>query len=124
VAEEGPAAEDLDLAAQLEAELANLRLADVLLQTVALASTIAYRKLTPESRDLEEARLAIDTLRALMPLVEGKVPPEASRDMQQAVMNLQLLYASAASPSTPPPEPAATEAPADQEDEGAVDGGG
>jgi hypothetical protein len=112
--EGGAAPADEDLAAQLQAELESLKVTDILLQTVALASTIAYRRLTPESRDLEEARLAIDTLRALVPLLEARIPADAGRDMQQAVMNLQLLYASAAAPPAPPPS----------DDEGEKENGG
>ena len=43
-------------------------------------------------RDLEQARLAIDALKALQPLL----PEEAQRDVQQVVANLQLAYADAA----------------------------
>ena len=63
-------------------------------------STIAqlgYAKLGEEARDLEQARIAIDSLRALLPVLEGNAPEEAARDYRQVVANLQLAYAEAAS---------------------------
>jgi hypothetical protein len=55
-------------------------------------ASLAYGKLAPDLRDLGEARLAIDALRALLPLI-----PEAERrDIQEVVTNLQLAYADAA----------------------------
>ena len=59
----------------------------------ALAS-LAFGKLAPDLRDLEQARLAIDALKALGPLLdEGP-----RRDIQQVVANLQLAYVEAAAP--------------------------
>ena len=51
-----------------------------------------HGKLAPEVRDLEQARLAIDALKALVPVL----PEERSRELQQLVANLQLAYADAA----------------------------
>jgi hypothetical protein len=65
-------------------------------------------KLDRSSRDLEQARLAIESLRALVPLLEGFVPAEVVRDFQQVVSNLQLAYASAvAEPGDDAPEESA-----------------
>jgi hypothetical protein len=57
-----------------------------------MLASLAYGKLAPDLRDLDEARLAIDALRALLPLV----PEEHRRDIQEVVTNLQLAYADAA----------------------------
>lgn len=57
---------------------------------------LGYAKLEESSRDLDQARLAIDVLQALVPKLEGHVPAELSRDLGQMVANLQLAYASAA----------------------------
>ena len=54
--------------------------------------SLAYGKLAPDLRDLEQARLAIDALRALLPLI----PEEHRRDIQEVAANLQLAYADAA----------------------------
>jgi hypothetical protein len=57
-----------------------------------MLASLAYGKLAPDLRDLDEARLAIDALRALLPLI----PEEHRRDIQEVVTNLQLAYAEAA----------------------------
>jgi hypothetical protein len=79
-------------AEQLVDELRKMKVGDMLLHTSSMFASLAYGKLAPETRDLDDARLAIDALRALVPLV-----PEAQRgDIQQVVTNLQLAYADAA----------------------------
>jgi hypothetical protein len=89
------------LAEQLAEELAKLRVEDVLVGTLIQVSSIGYRKLgltdeTKDERDLEQVRLAIDTMRALTPVLENVVPDELIRDFNQSVANLQLAYAKAA----------------------------
>jgi hypothetical protein len=79
---------------ELQAELAKLTVSDLLLQTVYSISSLGYHRLRGDSRDLEQARLAIDALRALVPVLEGEIPGDALRDFNQVVANLQLAYAS------------------------------
>jgi hypothetical protein len=59
-------------------------------------SSLGYRKLSEEDRDLDQARLAIETLTALLPVLEGTVADELVRDFKQVTSNLQLAYADAA----------------------------
>ena len=59
-------------------------------------SSLGYRRLTEEERDLEQARVAIEALRALVPIVGGSLPEETTRDFNQVIANMQLAYASAA----------------------------
>jgi hypothetical protein len=80
---------------EIQAELAKLKVSDLLLQTVYSVSSLGYHRLSGEGRDLEQARLAIDALRALVPVLEGAIPEDALRDFNQVVANLQLAYASA-----------------------------
>jgi hypothetical protein len=55
-----------------------------------------------EARDLEQARLAIETLRALEPVLrEGGLDEAIVRDLEQARTNLQLAYAKAVSEAEP-----------------------
>jgi len=96
-----PSAEELKLVEQLQAELDRLQVSDLLLQTVYTISSLGYHRLTGESKDLEQARLAIEALRALLPVLEGVVPEEAVRDFNQVLVNMQLAYASAAGESQP-----------------------
>jgi hypothetical protein len=56
---------------------------------------LGYAKLEAEGRDLEQAKLAIESLRALTPVLAGSVPVEVLHDFEQATANLQLAYAKA-----------------------------
>ena len=89
------------LAQQLAEELRRLRIEDVLIQTLITISSIGYRRLgltedTKGDRDLQQAKLAIDTMTALTPVLENVVPAELIREFQQSVASLQLAYAQAA----------------------------
>ena len=92
-------AEDERLIQQLEEELKKLKVADLLVQTLYTVSSLAYRKLSEEDRDLDQVRLAIEALRALVPVLEGAVGDEVVRDFKQVTSNLQLAYADAAKPA-------------------------
>jgi hypothetical protein len=87
---------DEELMQQLEEELKKLKVSDLLVQTLYTMSSLAYRKLSPEDRDLDQARLAIEALRALVPVLEGAVADDVLRDFRQVTSNLQLAYADAA----------------------------
>jgi hypothetical protein len=92
--------EEERLAQELLEELRRLKVEDVLIQTLVTVSSIGYRRLgltedSREDRDLEQARLAIDTMRALTPVLGNFVPAELIRDFNQSVANLQLAYAQA-----------------------------
>ncbi len=78
--------------------LRQLTVSDVLVQTFSTVASLAYQRLAQEQRDLEQARLAIEALRALVPVLEGSVPPELRRDFEQVTANLQLAYAEAVAP--------------------------
>ncbi|HET6643745.1 MAG TPA: hypothetical protein VFG93_10755 [Gaiellaceae bacterium] len=87
---EEPSPEEL-----LEA-LRQMKVSDLLLSTMATVAQLGFAKLDESSRDLEQARLAIDGVRAMIGALEGAVPEEVLRDFNQVVANLQLAYASAA----------------------------
>jgi hypothetical protein len=89
--------EQQKLVDELQAELAKLKVSDLLLQTLYTVSSLGYHRLSGEAKDLDQARLAIEALKALMPVLEGSVPDEAMRDFQQVLANMQLAYASAVS---------------------------
>jgi hypothetical protein len=80
---------------ELQSELAKLTIADLLLQTLHSISLLSYHRLSGEGRDLEQARLGIEALRALVPVLDGAVPEEALRDFNQVLANLQLAYGAA-----------------------------
>ena len=91
---------DEQLLRQLEEELKKLNVADLLLQTLYTVSSLGYRKLAEDDRDLDQARLAIEALRALLPVLEGSVGEDVLRDFKQVTSNLQLAYADAAQGKT------------------------
>jgi hypothetical protein len=73
-------------------ELRKLKVGDMITSAASMLASLAYGKLAPDLRDLDEAKLAIDALRALLPLI----PEDHRRDIQEVVSNLQLAYADAA----------------------------
>jgi hypothetical protein len=79
-----------------------LRVSDILLGTLASLVQIGYAKLG--EGDGEQTRLAIEALRAVLPVLEGAVPDDAVRDLRQATANLQLAYASKLSETPPAPD--------------------
>ena len=80
---------------QLLEALSRLQVSDLLVQSLSTVSSLAYHRLAEESRDLEQARLAIEALRALVPVLRGAVPDELVRDFERVTANLQLAYADA-----------------------------
>ncbi len=87
---------DDELINQLEEELKTLKVSDLLVQTLYTVSSLGYRRLSEQDRDLEQARLAIEALRVLLPVLEGSASEELVRDFKQVTANLQLAYANAA----------------------------
>jgi hypothetical protein len=73
-----------------------IEVADLLLSTAATLAQLGFAKLDESTRDLEQARLAIDGMKSLLGTLEGAVPEEVLRDFQQVVANLQVAYAEAA----------------------------
>ena len=62
---------------QLIEQIKQLRVADLILSTVTTLAQIAYAKLEESSRDLDQARLAIDSIQVLLPKLEGHVPADS-----------------------------------------------
>ena len=86
---------------QLVEAIKQMRVSDLVVSTVTTLAQLAYAKLEEGTRDVDQARLAIDSLRALVPQLEGHVPAELLRDLNAMVANLQLAYASAAAGKGP-----------------------
>ena len=97
-AEQGmrPPTED-ELRAAYEEEMKRLRVEDVVVQTTISLMNLGARKagLAPGSedeRDLGQVQMAIDGARALLPLVEPQLGPNAA-PIREALSQLQLAYA-------------------------------
>ena len=97
-----------ELRAAYEAELKRLRVEHVLLDNVAALANLGMRRTglapgTEGERDPAQVRLAIESLRALMPVLE-QVAPAQIPAIRDAVSQLQMAYvriapeASAAAP--------------------------
>jgi hypothetical protein len=88
---------------ELREALDKVGVADVLLQAVSATASLGFRRISPEARDLPQARLAIESIRALEPVLrEGGVDEAVVRDLEQARANLQLAYAKALSDEEAP----------------------
>ena len=104
---------DPELLARLAAEVQRLPIRDLLVQTIGTISSLAWGRFSGPGRDLKQARLAIDALRALVPVVAPTVSEQAGRDLNAVVSSLQLAYVKAlAEEPAPAPPPAAPEEPA------------
>jgi O-acetyl-ADP-ribose deacetylase (regulator of RNase III) len=79
-------------AEQLVDELRKAKVSDLLVHTSSLLASLAFGKLSADVQDLEQARLAIDALAAIEPLLADN----QRRDIQQVLTNLRLAYAEAA----------------------------
>ena len=76
--------------AQLEEEIRNVRVEDVVLQSVVSILNLSARRIAKDDeRDLEQAKIGIDAGRALVDLVK----PDAQPQLRQAISELQVLYA-------------------------------
>lgn len=79
-----------ELREQLEEEIRNVRVEDVLLQSLVSVLNLTARRIAKEDeRDLEQARVGIDACRALVDLL----PEEAAKQVREALSELQMLYA-------------------------------
>lgn len=83
-----------------EEELRNafdkVAVSDILVNSLSAVASLGFHRLSPEGRDLRQARFAIEALRALEPVLrEGGVDDTIVRDLEQARSNLQLAYAKA-----------------------------
>ena len=86
-----PVSESADPVATAEELLKQLKVSDVLLGSLASLVQVGYAKLG--EGETGQVRLAIEALRAVMPVLEGSAPDDAVRDLRQATANLQLAYA-------------------------------
>ena len=97
--QERPPTEE-ELRAAYEAELKRIRVEDVIVQTVVSLVNLGGRKAglapgTEDERDLDQVRQAIEGVRALLPIVEADLGPDAAR-IREALSQLQMVYAQGA----------------------------
>ena len=105
---------DEELRARLEEELKKITVEDILLQTVVTLVNLGGQRLglteeTRDARDLAQARVAIEAVRALMPLIEER--GDMIQPLRDALSQLQLAYAREAQEAPPEKPEQASEAP-------------
>ena len=87
---------------ELREALDKVGVADILLNALSATASIGFRRVSADARDLGEVKLAIESLRALEPVLrEAGVDEAVVRDLEQARTNLQLAYASAVAEESP-----------------------
>jgi hypothetical protein len=85
---------------ELREALDKIAVSDILVNALTAAVSIGFRRVSPEARDLDQARLAIESVRSLEPVLrDSGVDDAIVRDLEQARTNLQLAYAKAVSES-------------------------
>jgi len=94
--QERPPTEE-ELRAMYEEELKRVRVEDVLVQTIVSLINLAGRKAglapgTEDERDLDQVRMAIEAVRAMLPQVEPVLGPDAPK-IRDALSQLQMAYA-------------------------------
>ncbi len=103
-----------ELRAAYEAELSRLTTTDMIAQTAVSLLNLGARRLAPPNedptrpseRDLDQARDAIDAVRALLEILERRIPQEL-RPLREALSRLQMAYArELGTPTTQPTQPA------------------
>jgi hypothetical protein len=91
---------DEELQKALEEQMRRLTVMDVLVQTAVTLVNLGAQKLG-EERDLDQARQAIEGVKALMPLL----PDEVHQPLRDALSQLQMAFArESQDPGGPPPE--------------------
>jgi hypothetical protein len=115
-AEPGHAPSEEELRAAYEAQLSKLRVEHIVLDNVVMLINLGMRRTgmapgTEAERDPAQVRLAIESVRALLPQVEAIAPAEAGQ-IRDALSQLQLAYVriGGQAPGEGTPEPAASEA--------------
>ncbi len=85
-----------ELRAAYEAQVKKLRVEDILLENVVTLANLGMRRTglapgTEDERDPDQVRLAIESIRVLLPLVEQTAPKQAA-PIRDAVSRLQLAF--------------------------------
>ena len=84
---------------ELREQLKQLRIEDVLLQTVVTLINLSGRRLTVEGeKDVEQAKTGIEAVRALLPLC----PEEQAGPIKEALSQLQMIYVRETQQPEPP----------------------
>jgi hypothetical protein len=86
----GTAPDQEELQRRLEEQLRQVRVQDLLLESVASILNLSARRISKQDeRDLEQGRLGIEAVRAVLELLE----PGPREQVREALSQVQMLYA-------------------------------
>jgi hypothetical protein len=85
-----------ELRAAYEAEIKKIRVEQILLEQIVSIVNLGMRRTglapgTEDERDIDQVRVAIEAVRALMPLIERSAPAQAGQ-IRDALSQLQLAF--------------------------------
>lgn len=89
-------------AEDLAEELLKIKVSDLVVQGAVGLIQLGTIRISGEQRDLAQARLAIDTLRALEPILRKQVSSEMADELLGALGSMQLAFAAAVSDKAEP----------------------
>ena len=93
---------------RIEEQLRKVRVQDLLLESVVSVLNLAARRIAKEDeRDLEQGRIGIEAVRAVV----GLLDPEPAAQVQSALSEVQMLYAKHANEGGEPPQEGGSQAP-------------
>ena len=120
---EGPQPTEEEMRAAYEEQLKALRVEDVVVETIVSLLNLGGRKAglvpgTEDEADAEQVRIAVEGVRALLPLVEAPLGENAGQ-LREALAQLQRAYVQLAGPVATGGAPGASDAPAAPGDPGA-----
>lgn len=99
------------LRAAYEAEIKRIRVEQVLLENVVTLINLGMRRTglmpgTEDERDPGQVTVAVDSVRALLPMIE-RIAPEQLQPIREALSQLQLAFVQSSSQGSAGAEPAA-----------------
>src|SRR6476620_12534667 len=96
--EAGAQPSEEEVRARIEEQLRKVRVQDLLLESVVSVLNLTARRIAKEDeRDLEQARVGIEAVRAMVGLLEG----EQAEQVRSALSQVQVLYAKHAGDGEP-----------------------
>jgi hypothetical protein len=97
---EGGQPSEEEIRARIEEQLRNVRVQDLLLESVVSVINLSARRIAKEDeRDLEQARVGIEAVRAIVELLDE----EPAKQVREALSQVQMLYAQHAEGAAAPP---------------------
>jgi hypothetical protein len=106
-----------ELRAAYEAEIKKIRIEQILLEQVVSLINLGMRRTglapgTEDERDIDQVRMAIEAVRALLPLIEQSAPAQAGQ-IRDALSQMQMAFVrlggAAAGPEQPAPATGASD---------------